>query len=272
MGVGASYYDFSMSSVTNRFNFTTDPADRENPGGAFGAPDYSAGNIINYQSQTGDDTAYGFNFGFLWSLSSKVSVGGVYRQGPEFDVYADNVGGPAAGDDNGAVFRSTNSKFSVPDVYGLGFAIRATDAFTVAFDWARVRYSQMIWWATAIGEDGRVVGNLFPESLDDPTKILKVDDADELHLGLEYVFVNASVPVALRGGAWFDPDHKVAFPADPGDDGAQQSLAALWQPGDDQWHYSLGFGLIFGERFQLDAAADFADNATVYSLSGVLRF
>ena len=102
--------------------------------------------------------------------------------------------------------------------------------------------------------------------------MLSVDDADELHLGLEFVFVNAALPVALRAGTWFDPDHRVFFNGDPGNDGAMHSIAALWQPGEDQWHYSVGLGLIFGEHFQLDAAADFADNSNIYSLSGVIRF
>ena len=153
-----------------------------------------------------------------------------------------------------------------------GFAIRATDSFTIAFDWARVEYSVMAEYFTALDENQRVIGNLFPETLDEATRHLSVDDADEFHIGLEYVFVNASVPIALRFGSFYDPDHKISFQGDPGDDSNLQTLAALFQPGDDQWHYSFGFGFIFGERFQLDAAVDFAETVETVSLSGVLRF
>jgi len=265
LGVGVSYYDFQLDSTTNRYGMWN--ADfPEDPGGFWGVPDYSASNVLNYQEQTGDDTDVAFNLGFLWKLGEKFSLGGVYRQGPSFSYNTRNVAGPAAANP-GEEFAAAEAEFNVPDVYGLGFAIRATDAFTVAFDYSHVKYSSLT--------DNIV--NIFSEPAEYPDQDeaadrLTVDDADELHLGLEYVFVNAKYPVALRFGSWYDPDHRVRFDGDPGEGREARALATSFREGDDELHYSAGIGFIFGETFQLDAAADFSDNINTLSLSGVVRF
>ena len=278
LGFGLSYYSFDMTSLTNRYGFDFTLVDPNAQGGFWGPPSYDPSNVINYQEQVGDDSNVAANFGFKWDVASKVSIGGVFRQGPEFEFTARNILGPASGAD-GEVFSALEcdglhhldaenpdkpvcGTFQVPDVYGLGLAIRPTDALTIAFDWTRVEYSAL----TA------KVGNLFPASLDDATAQLSVDDADELHLGLEYVLINAAVPIAFRVGSWYDPAHKAYYDGDPGDDANAQTLAALFREGDDEIHYAAGLGFIFGERFQLDAAADYSSPLTTYSLSGVFRF
>ncbi|MFQ5524702.1 MAG: hypothetical protein ACE5GX_00440 [Thermoanaerobaculia bacterium] len=71
--------------------------------------------------------------------------------------------------------------------------------------------------------------------------------------------------VAVRVGAWLDPDHQVH---DTSDD---LFIRALEQPGDDQVHFALGFGLAF-ESFQIDVGVDLADTVDTISLSAIYSF
>ncbi len=261
LGLGVSYYSFDMTSTTSRYGFNSSGVSTD-PGGQWGTPMYGDDRVINWQGQNGDDTDTAFNVGLTWNISPKVSLGGVYRQGPSFEVLATNNWGPYSGQPLTPPLKEVATTFNVPDVYGLGFAFRATDAFTIALDWTHVEYSALTADTT----------NLFGTSLDEATTMLTVDDGDEIHLGFEYVFINAKFPIALRFGGWSDPDHKIRFEGDPGDDAAMQTLAALFQPGDDEIHYTGGIGFIFGEKFQLDAAFDISEAIDTYSLSGVFRF
>jgi long-subunit fatty acid transport protein len=258
LGVGGSYYEFEMDAVTQRHAFSG--AEPEGPGGFWGPPDIRADNVLNFQTQRGSDDNYGFNVGFLYRASDRFSFGGVYRQGPEFDLQARSVAGPQASEP-GTIFRDRPATFNVPDVYGLGFAIRPSDAFTITFDWNHVQYSALT--------DGLV--SLFSD-FDEATARLTTDDGDEFRVGFEYVFINMSNPIALRFGGWHDPAHKVYFSGEPDDSALQRTYAGLFREGDDVFHYSVGLGFIFGESFQLDAAADFADTIDTYSLSAVVRF
>ena len=252
LGLGVSFYDFEMDSLTQRFGFSGDFYDE---------PNYDPARVINFQTQVGDDDDTTFNVGILWDISDAVSLGAVYRQGPEFSVAATNIAGPFASTP-GTVFADVDSSFNVPDVYGLGFAFRPSDVIRIAIDWNHVEYSVLT--------DG--IQNLFGSGSVAATERLKADDAEEIHAGFEYVFVNGAFPIAVRLGTWYDPAHKVYFEGDPGDDANLQTLAALFRESDDEMHYSIGFGFIFGESFQLDLAADFSDPIDTMSLSGVYRF
>jgi hypothetical protein len=44
------------------------------------------------------------------------------------------------------------------------------------------------------------------------------------------------------------------------------------RPGKDEAHVSGGFGVVLGERFQIDAAYDYSKLVSIGSLSGVVRF
>ncbi len=91
------------------------------------------------------------------------------------------------------------------------------------------------------------------------------DDASELHLGFEYFLLNARVPLSIRFGSWHEPDHKIRYTGN-----APRNLA-LWRPGEDEMHYSAGFG-ISTRKFQIDAAFDYSDRDKTASLSTVYRF
>jgi hypothetical protein len=145
---------------------------------------------------------------------------------------------------------SLSSPTGYPDVYGLGAAYRSAGGhLTLAFEWDRVEYST-------------ILDSLAP-GLRDPGAELK--DGSELHLGAEYAFLSSTPVIALRLGAWLDPDHRVRSVGD------EPFGRALLQGGGDQIHYAAGFGLAF-KSFQIDLGIDLSDSRTTASVSAIYSF
>jgi hypothetical protein len=117
-------------------------------------------------------------------------------------------------------------------------------------EWDRVEYS--------------IIGETLHSPLVD-TSLAAIDDANELHLGVEYVFLETSPLIAIRGGIWRDPDHRFRY---LGDDPFSQ---ALYRQGEDILHVTAGVGIAFS-RFQIDIGADFSDLANVFALSAIYSF
>ena len=252
IGLGLAYSEFGMNSLTQRFNVPfPDPSNpNTDPGGDFGPPDFSDSNLSLFEEQFGDDHDMTFNFGFLWSITDHWSLGGVYRKGPTFDL-------ATVAATTGGLSEEQSARFAVPDVFGLGVAFRPIDAITISFDYDRVEYSRLTEQTTAV-------------LLSACESSISADDADEFHLGFEYVF-RARYPTAIRVGVWRDPDHKVAF-AGSVDSLCDQIESILFPDGDDSLHYTAGLGLILGKHFQIDAAMDRSDLLDIFSVSGVVRF
>ena len=134
----------------------------------------------------------------------------------------------------------------LPKLYGLGFAYQTVDgSLTVSFQWDRVEYSNII---DSLRIDDRAI-----------------DDANELHLGAEYIFLGSTPIIAIRLGAWRDPDHQMRATSD-----APLALALLPR-GEKEMHYAAGVG-VATQRFQIDLAVDFADRVDTVSLSAIYNF
>jgi long-subunit fatty acid transport protein len=208
--------------------------------------------LYNSSSFQIHDNDLGFNLGVLWKFARDWRLGGVYRAGPRFDYELVVRAGPANQLPEGAVLGSvTDRSLAFPDVWGLGVAYRSPAGnLTVGFEWDRVEYSVIL------------------ETLASPladTSLVAVDDADELHLGVEYVFLDSKPVIAIRGGLWHDPDHRFRFIGeDPFD-------RALFQPGEDVLHIAIGAGIAF-RSFQIDIGADFSDVVDQFVISGIYSF
>jgi len=248
LGMAASYFDFAIDSTAQRFlPAFPDP------------PNFNSDPLVNSQTQKGNDSAWGLNGGFLWESPRKTwSVGGVYRQGPAFTFRARSQ--PEAGALLQFAEREQQAVFRVPDVYGLGFAFRPTDAFRLAFDYDRVSYSQLTRGFVDIFDLARLSPGLSPE-LDR----FVIDDANELHLGMEYALLSHWPVLTLRAGAWYEPDHSLRF------EGQNVGFRAVFRQRPDQMHYTVGAGLAL-RRIQIDAAIDHSDRVSVIALSAGFRF
>jgi hypothetical protein len=134
----------------------------------------------------------------------------------------------------------------------VGIAYRSQGGTTtVSFEWDRVLYSNLT------------------ESIERETpeeQHIVTDDANELRLGLEYVFLKLRPVLALRGGIWLDPDHRIQSLAD--DD---LIARAFFRAGDDELHGALGVGIVF-ERFQIDFGIDLSELVKSASLSAIFSF
>jgi hypothetical protein len=107
---------------------------------------------------------------------------------------------------------------------------------------------------------------------------LKLDDTTEVRLGAEWTAINAARPWSLRFGVWREPAHQLHFVGEPTpytgtpltvDQNRRNTKAALFIEGDDAWHGSLGYGVVF-DKFQIDAAIDRPARRHAVVVDGVL--
>lgn len=244
LGLGLIAYESSMYIDAGIYL----PDDPSNP---IGSPtSFLPEKLIVEQANFSDDGSLSFNAGFLWALSPRWRVGGKYRGGPEVGASGRLVVGPAL--DLGVppgteVVYDSGQVVDLPDVFGLGVAYRSVDSrVTVAFEWDRVTYSDPL---TSLGVDDQ-----------------EIPDADELHLGGEYVFLQTSPMLALRAGAWLDPDH-LTRPKE----NANLFTRVLLPPGEDEIHFAVGIGAAF-RKFNIDAGIDFSDSVDTVALSANYSF
>jgi hypothetical protein len=183
----------------------------------------------------------------------------VYRRGPSFDLEVSSVSALPEDDPRSFAPVHQAAEFHVPDIFGLGVAYRPSDFLTVALDYVRVQYSDLT--------DGFVdIFGLEALGAGDPQlDRFEIDDAGEVHLGAELAFYRARLPFLLRGGAWFDPDHRLRF------EGENRAFRAVFRRGSDEVHYTIGAGVVTS-RFQIDAAFDYSERVSVTSLSAGVRF
>ncbi len=243
IGGGLSLYD---GTFDNRGEFFA-LVDANHPQGCFG-PSISAPEArILTASDSVDDTAWGFNAGALFELSSHWKLGGVYRRGPNFRISAEERSGPILDLPEGTILFSDTCQVRMPDVVALGIAFKSENgAVTVSFEWDRVMYSNI------------------PDSLGASDEV-ELNDGNELHLGGEYAFIEWVPAVALRFGLWLDPDHSIL--ALEGD----ALEKALFRGGEDELHVAFGFGLAF-QSFQVDLGVDLSKLVDTASVSAIFTF
>ncbi len=247
VGLTLAQFDADASFVTETYA----PLPVTLEGGLFGRNVYDPRALEETESATSDDSTTGVDLGALWHPTPRWSLGVSYRQGPEISVTATEVSGPASGNGNpaGTVVDSSVDDIRLPAVIGLGAAYRSPGGrLTVACEWDRVEYSTVIDSIGVGAEDARL------------------DDGDELHLGVEVIFPGSTPVVALRAGAWIDPDHRIRF---AGGTGALDR--AIFRGGDDELHFAFGLGVAV-KSIQIDAAVDFSDLVDTASLSAIYSF
>ncbi len=244
LGLGVVYHDAAIESNVAQFLWDDDTLQS-----FFGHNSYLPERLRLSQRSSVHDTDWTLTGGILWKLSEGWSIGAVYRQGLETIIEYEVRAGAAVdfGVPPGEIFlQGSGGPIEFPDIYGLGFAYRDPDGrLTVTFQWDRIEYSDI---PLSLG-------------LDDQT----IDDADELHLGAEYVLLGSTPIIALRLGTWLDPDHQMRATSN------ELFVRALMPRGDDEVHFAAGIGVAM-EQFQIDLAMDFANRADTFSLSAIYNF
>ncbi len=248
VGVGVSFYDFELDSTSRRFGaFGNGTA----AGSFLGAPLRTNNNVVATEFISGEDTAVGINIGASINPNEKLRIGASYRQGPKFDIDYRRE------DFDGDLINGDSSLLRVPDVIAVGVLIKPVSALNVAVDFRRVRYSQL----TSDMNLGFTVPGVTVEDY-------VLDDGNEVRAAGEYLFTNLPSPlsaIAIRGGVWHDPDHRIRY------EGPFQADSVLYQPGDSEIHYTGGAGIVF-EKVQFDLGFDRSETVKTFSVSAVLRF
>ena len=260
VGVTLQYFDFEIASLNQVFSARGEQK--------YLPADFSAGNLELVSTQSGTDNALAANVGVLWDVSDRWSVGASFRKGPKFTFQAHTVTGPANLVGAGYVVADeVDNPFRVPDTFALGVSFRPSPAWRVGVEYDRVQFSQLI-------EDFREVGT--PEG--DPEgqlflRQVRLNDADQLRAGGEYalIFRNGFV-LAMRGGAWYDPQHQTYFESDPSTGLPAPRWAVLFPKGSGSMHWCGGLGFVLGQHLQVDASADFSDLVDTIAVSSVWRF
>jgi len=244
LGLGVTYLDASLTAVTDAYGMDDDSVEA-----IFRPNSYLPERLIFSNIASVDDSDWVLSGGFLWNVSQRWKIGGVYRPGPEVETEGVLVAGPLFGfgvPPGEEIFRSPTVTVEFPSIFGLGCSYRAKgERLTVSFQWDHIRYSSI---AESL-------------ELDDQT----VDDANELHLGGEYVFRRSTTLIAVRVGAWLDPEHQLRATVD------DPFVSALLPPGDDEMHYATGVGVAF-KHFQVDVGLDFSDRIDTLSISAIYSF
>jgi long-chain fatty acid transport protein len=246
VGAGLSVYDLSLDSQSFRY-FVTGGSGTA-PGTFFGAPVRSDARVVSTEFIGGDDHAFGVNLGVSIAPNDRVRFGASYRPGPGFDLEFKRLTA------SGAVLNDSVSTLQIPDVFSVGALIKPVPPLNLTIDYRRVRYSQI----TSGLESG------FGADPDDYV----VDDGNEVRAAAEYLFTDLPAPLsalALRGGVWHDPDHRIRYV------GPFSADTVLYPKGDSTLHVSGGAGVVF-EKVQFDVGFDRSDLVTTFAVSAVLRF
>jgi long-chain fatty acid transport protein len=213
---------------------------------------------VNFQTQEAGSQELGVVAGLRWDPAATLSVGLVYRAAPTFDIAVSSIAGSP--ERPGVRFvEGERVPFNVPDSAGMGFSLRPSQAWTLNFDLTAVFYSELnqaIFLFFTRDELGRPIT---PENY-------QLDDTLQLHFGAEHVADRWRLPVALRFGLWYDPDHRLRF------EGASAAQQATFFEGEPQVHVTGGLGIAIGARFQLDLAVDVAEIVKSGSVSLLYRF
>ena len=244
IGGGLSAYTFDLAANFARYVFESN---------AFSPPNRSV--VSATAVQEGSGVSLGANLGVQWIVSDTVKLGASYRYGPSFEfTQRDQV--PVQQFD-----LTRTGQFRVPDVIGAGVEWRITPQLRAVADYDWVRYSEL-------EED---FANIQALASGRPDR-LRVDDASEIHGGIEYLFLQAAKPFALRGGAWWDPDHSIRYEPTEANDPTDKLYTATLPGGDDVVHITVGGGIVLSTNVELNAGADWSKRTAAVTASAVVRF
>ncbi|TNF74480.1 MAG: hypothetical protein EP299_07140 [Acidobacteria bacterium] len=249
LGLGLSYFDGTQRVRSQAYLW-----DENTLESFFGENHFLPNRLFFDAAVDADGSDWGVTAGLLWRFAERWHLGGFFRQGPEIDGQLSFLTGIHTEHPPGTLIE-VDVPIQYPNVYGLGIAYRSADGrWTGSFEWDYVEYS-------VIMESLKEVEDRDPRFRIPET----IDDGNELHLGGEYAFLETTPVVAVRLGAWLDPDHRIQ-----GEESNEVSRA-MFQPGDDELHIAFGVGIAF-KSFQIDLAADFSDLVDTIALSAIYSF
>lgn len=248
-------------------------------------------------------TKTGWIAGLRWQVFEvgNVTLGGVYRKAPRFDVAysvssvnrwtgarvdfscgVDDPNVPGSG-------ASACGTFDMPDDWSVGLSAQVVPSLLVSAEVQRVSYSQLQEGFVPLFSYCTVVESPCPSR----NRVIsggRGKDTTVPRAGAEWTLpLKGSAQVALRGGWHREPAHGMLvdlYPdadrdrrPDPGAAAAEipqppltDAFLTTYDGGADEDHVSFGLGLTLGRKLSLDLAADLSDSSDSFVLSAFYRF
>ena len=170
-------------------------------------------------------TGFNYNIGFLWNMNHTFTLGGVFKSPLSADLqheyhYADSITFPTAPASNSSnqVNLTEDETLDMPMSYGLGLAVRLSDAFTVDVDIYRTEWGDYTLRRADGTESNPITGK--PQNLSD------IGATTQVRLGGEYLVIGEKMVFPVRAGVFYDPEPSEKNP-------------------DDFMGFSLGAGIIY---------------------------
>ncbi len=177
---------------------------------------FFSGYPVNYTYRSFDKYNFdGFNanLGFMWNITDKITLGGVFKTPFDADLRHKNTTTttqtfPTAPESD----TSTSTSFSVdetldmPMSYGIGFAYRFSDAFSMSADVYRTQWDDF--------EQKDANGNRTSPVNGKPIHESGIDATTQVRLGAEYLIIEPKYLVPVRAGLFYDPAPAEGSPDD----------------------------------------------------------
>lgn len=212
-----------------------------------------AGNPVTYTGNKREKYSFsGFNanIGFLWDISGKWTLGGVFKTPFTADVTRKINGFDSTSSPTNPKLNTYtpfdyryDEELEMPMSYGLGVAHRFSDAFTMAFDLYRTHWNDFVYKHHDGTRTSPISGKPMDQSDIDPTTWAR--------LGAEYLFIGDKTVIPVRAGVFYDP-------------------APAEGSSDKYYGFSLGSGIAY-DRYAFDIAYQFrfGNNVGESTLEGV---
>lgn len=268
-----------------------------------GAPGAQARLDTTVAADVTSGTKSGWVAGFKWQVFEvgNVTIGGVYRKAPRFDVSysvssvnrwngsrvsfscgADDPNVPGSG-------ASACGTFDIPDDWSVGLSAQLHPNLLLSAEVQRIAYSQLqtgfvplFAYCTVQASPCPAQNRVIPAG--------RADDGTVPRVGLEWTLPwKAAVEVALRGGWHRQPANGMKvdlYPdadrdrrPDPGSSPVEivqpplsDAFRTTYDGGKDENHFSFGLGLTVSRKLSVDLAADLSTSNDSFVLSAFYRF
>ncbi|NJD19735.1 MAG: hypothetical protein FIA95_10705 [Gemmatimonadetes bacterium] len=192
------------------------------------------------------------NAGLMWRPDDRVSLGAVFKRRPEFGGLPWQLL-----DARGSEIREVEGTLRVPDAYGAGLSVRATELLTLSLDAVVNRYSQLAAEQAVAYEGDEILAEDY-----------RADDGADIHFGAEYILLLGETPLSLRAGVAREAPSNVYYV------GLNRVERDLWgtRPGDVTTVASGGVGVVLLRRLQLEVAGVLGKGRDEFAASFVWFF
>lgn len=157
-----------------------------------------------YKKETFAFSGWNANLGFLWKMTGKWTLGGVFKTPFKSDITHDLTTNeiitfPTSPGNNQTTtnVNKYDEKLNMPMSYGLGLAYRFSDNFSMAGDFYRTHWNDFI-YENYQGVKTSPINGLSENEAN-------IGATTWFHLGCEYLFIKEKFTIPVRAGLFYDP-------------------------------------------------------------------